>query len=118
MNTSAPARNLYTGQLFQLSMRVAEIAKGDVLILSAKHHVLSPDQIVETYECEMPRTKSARADWAKKTSSMLVPFRTRPTIVLAGKFYADATVGFTNKKTPLAGLGIGHQLQYLKELTK
>ena len=118
MNTSAPARNLYTGQLFQLSMRVAELAKGDVLILSAKHHVVSPDEILSHYECEMPRTKSARAEWAKKTASMLVPFRNRPTIVLAGKFYADATIGFTNKKTPLAGLGIGHQLQYLKELTK
>jgi hypothetical protein len=99
-------------------MRVAELAKGDVLILSAKHHVINPDEIISPYECEMPRTKSARADWAQKTARMLVPFRSRETIVLAGKFYADATVGFTNKKTPLAGMGIGHQLQYLKELTK
>ena len=117
MSTPDIARNLYTGQLFQLSMRVAELAKGAVLILSAKHYVLSPYQIVEPYECEMPRTKSARAEWAKKTASMLVPFRSRETIVLAGKFYADATIGFTNKKTPLAGMGIGYQLQYLKGLT-
>lgn len=115
----APAVELYQGQAFKLAVKASHKADADILILSAKHGVVQPDQILEPYDCSLLRRSSSwRADWAKRTSDQLSKYKNRPTTILAGKFYAQAVVGFKNKSTPLAGLGIGQQLAVLSKMAK
>jgi cytoplasmic iron level regulating protein YaaA (DUF328/UPF0246 family) len=116
---AAPAIDLYQGQSFKLALKAAHKADADVLILSAQHGVVQPDQMLEPYDCSLlRRSTSWRAEWAKTTAKQLSKYKDRPTTILAGKFYAGAATGFTNKSTPLAGLGIGQQLAVLSRMSK
>lgn len=112
----APARELYTGQAFKLAMAAAARCGADVLILSALHGVVGPDQVLAPYDHTL-RSASERRTWAAKAAAQLKPYRDRRAVVLAGKFYAAAAAGFTDKALPLAGLGIGQQLAVLKNFT-
>lgn len=53
----APARDLYTGQMFRHTITAAQAAIGAddarVLILSAEHGLVDPDQIVAPYDRKM-----------------------------------------------------------------
>ena len=119
LDKPARAKDLYIGQAFKLAMLSAEKADADVLILSAKHGVVHPDQILEPYDCSLlRRSTSWRTEWAKNTAKQLSKYKDRPTTILAGKFYASAATGFSNKSTPLAGLGIGQQLSVLSKMSK
>ncbi len=118
---SYPARavDLYQGQAFKLAVKSAFRADADILILSAQHGVVQPDQMLEPYDCSLlRRSTSWRAEWAKTTAKQLSKYKDRPTTILAGKFYASAATGFSNKSTPLAGLGIGQQLSVLSKMSK
>lgn len=115
LDHAAPAAQLYTGQAFRLSMAAAMAADADVLILSALHGVLQPDDIIEPYNCflgGMPTME--RVIWASITAAQLRPYQDRAAVILAGKHYAAACSDFTNKREPLKGLGIGQQLRVLK----
>ena len=59
---AARARDLYTGGLFRLSVRYAESRGLPWAVLSAKHGLLDPDQVVEPYSHSF--SKSAREDKA------------------------------------------------------
>jgi hypothetical protein len=115
LNRAAPARALYTGQAFKLAVKAAEAAKADILILSALHGVLEPEDIIAPYECYLGGLPTIeRVIWASVTAAQLAPHRDRFAVILAGKHYAAACDEFTNKREPLKGLGIGRQLSFLK----
>jgi uncharacterized protein involved in type VI secretion and phage assembly len=115
LDHAAPAAQLYTGQAFKLAMRAAKAANADVLILSALHGVLEPDDVINPYDCYLGGLpKTDRAIWAITTAAQLAPYRERFAVILAGKHYAAACDDFTNKREPLKGLGIGRQLSFLK----
>ena len=50
----APARHIYTGSLFQKALEYAEMKAlregADIWILSAKHGLLSPGDIIDPYD--------------------------------------------------------------------
>ena len=117
LDHAAPAAQLYTGQAFKLAMKAA--AGADVLILSALHGVLEPDDVINPYDCYLGGLpKTDRAIWAITTAAQLAPYRERFAVILAGKHYAAACDDFTNKREPLKGLGIGQQLSVLKNATQ
>jgi len=119
LSHAAPAVDLYQGQAFKLAVKAALKADADILILSAEHGVVQPDQTLEPYDCSLKRRSTSwRAEWAKNTAKQLSKYKDRPTTILAGKFYAGAATGFANKSTPLAGLGIGQQLAVLSKMSK
>lgn len=123
---AAPARDLYTGHLFRKSAAYAEATCERWYILSAKHGLLHPDQIVEPYDQRLttrPRTVDGRriaTPWAAAVSGAILNevgvhgIWTSTFVVLAGSVYADniATLPLRTE-SPLAGLGIGQRLAWL-----
>lgn len=118
LDHAAPAAQLYTGQAFRLAMAAAARADADVLILSGLYGPISPDAIIEPYNCALSKlTRRGRLTWEITTAGKLMQHHGRDIVVLAGKHYAAALAGFPNVSYPLHGQGIGRQLQTLKGLT-
>jgi hypothetical protein len=59
--TVAPAKVLYTGLLFRLGLKYAELYNRSVYILSAKYGFIASDTIIETYDTK--RTKPYPGPW-------------------------------------------------------
>jgi len=111
----APAAELYTGQAFKLAKAAAAAAGADVLILSALHGVVRPDQVIAPYNRALSEMNTQqRRVWAAMAAQQLEQYKYRPTVCLAGKHYAAATSDFYHAAYPLAGKGIGQQLAELK----
>lgn len=58
LDRPAPARELYTGDLFRSALRLAEARCERVLVLSAKHGAVSLDTVLRPYDEQLP-TKRA-----------------------------------------------------------
>ncbi len=117
LDRPAAVRDLYTSSLFRKSVAFAERNGWRWAVLSAKHCLVQPDDVLEPYDVTLSRMKSwERLDWADRTRRQLVtafPLCTE-FVVLAGKLYRAAVVSLPHT-TPMAGLGIGRQLQWLTE---
>ena len=121
--TDAPAKNLYTSQLFRGMRRYAEQSAGAWYILSAKYGLLRPDEVVAPYEQTLnAMPKADRLAWAGRVQQallMLLPAGAE-VVILAGKRYRENIVPFLERHgfavtVPMAGLAFGSQLRWLKE---
>jgi hypothetical protein len=98
-------------------MKAARRADAEIIILSALHGAITPDQVIEPYNSFLGgMTKADREAWAARAAAQLAPYADREAVILAGKHYAAAAAAFKNKTLPLAGLGIGQQLAKLSTL--
>lgn len=131
LDHAAPARDLYTGDLFKRALAVAEAQCARVVILSARHHVLELDALVEPYDTPMPTLKAERSRWmtpatqgvATVLNRLVGKSASRPGRVLnlAGAKYSLgwSWTYFARRPevvSPLAGLGIGRQKAKLVEM--
>lgn len=117
LDHAAPALELYTGQAFRFAVRAA--ADGDILILSALHGLVEPDTVLEPYNVTLSTMSAAdRAAWAETVADDLDFYAHRPIVVLAGADYAAACSRLPRADYPLKGLGIGMQLQCLKNMVQ
>lgn len=130
-----PARELYTGQLFKLSLDYAEHAGALPFVLSAAHGLVLIDEPLSMYDFTMSELSARERDaWGERAMSRLcaalqlrVPSRVE---VLAPKLYAESIFGelrfFASEHTPvekrwptaeypLKGLGIGEQKRELNQ---
>lgn len=72
LGCAAPARELYTGTQFRLSLQVATCLFGEVLVLSAKHGLVALDDVLEPYEFSMRDVPpEARVTWGKQVVASL-----------------------------------------------
>ena len=105
-----------------------EMKKGDDwLILSAKHHLLHPDEQICDYNKYLANMRRAeKKEWAEKTLRQLLDLNIswKKVVFLAGSAYREflenplLESGITQEiEVPLKGLGIGQQKAKLKELT-
>lgn len=132
LDRPAPARELYTGQLFRLSLQVAEALADTVLVLSAKHGVVELEQVLEPYDLSLADLeKHQREQWgANVVTDLLRRFgvkdrTSRPegvavgadVLCLAPQSYVSA-LGFwyVCPAQPLKGLGIGQQKAKLGQM--
>jgi hypothetical protein len=121
----ALAKDLYTGLLFRKSRAWAERHGDEWAILSAKHFLLMPGQVIEPYERKL---KGLAGDYLRQwiwntnwfiRSRWKVWEREVRFICLAGKEYAQAfnspLLGDVRIKAefPLEGMGIGKRMQWL-----
>lgn len=115
-----PARILYSASdLFRKAAKYA-IRHGDEwVILSAKHGLVSPGQVLGDYNVRIPRSGDRK--WAAAVADQLRqrydPNRTR-FVVLASAPYRKHLFEPGSEFTytaPLEGLGIGQQKTWLKE---
>ena len=118
--TPAPARDLYQSALFLKMRGVVEELGVPWFILSAKHGLVRPEQVVEPYDQTLNELPvSERRAWARRVIGQMeisLPQADR-IVVFAGQKYREFLTDWLQARatveTPLAHLGIGKQLQYL-----
>jgi hypothetical protein len=115
------AEHLYTSALFQKARSYATQHSDLWFILSARHGLVDPQQIIEPYEQTLNNASpAARREWARHVhtqmgdAGLLTP-ETR-FLWLAGrkyKQYLADLLGEHEQFDPLEGLGIGQRLSWL-----
>ena len=123
----APARDLYASPWFKAARRYVETLGCPWLVLSAKHWVVHPNDMLESYEFSFAKGEGSKAahrrKWAKKVLSQLEGHLARVDSItfLAGKRYREFLVeplrerGF-KVSIPMEHIaGTGKQALWLKE---
>lgn len=120
LDYSASAQDLYTSPLFTKSRAWVEANCDRWFILSAKHGLVLPSEIIDPYnETLSGSSKAHRISWASKVAAQMAELDLMPTDsfqVLAGNDYCD-WIGLVPQQSfrPMQGLGIGQQLQWLTQ---
>jgi hypothetical protein len=115
------AKDLYRSVWFIKARSYVEGIGPDWFILSAKHGLVRPDDLIAPYE-ETLNTMgvSARRDWAFLVETQMdkqMPDAER-VVLLAGRRYREFLMDYLRRRAgavqvPMEGLGIGRQLQWL-----
>ncbi len=114
------AADLYVSPLFKMNLAYARTFKPDaIFILSAKYGLLELDQEIETYNQTLNYMKSSEiktwADEVFEELSLKTDIPNTEFIFLAGERYRKFLIPhMPHFQVPMQGLGIGKQLQYLK----
>lgn len=119
MTTPQPAKDLYIGPLFKAARAYAEQQCDDWVILSARHGVVLPDEVIEPYDQRLSSMRLRdQEDWARKANRQL-RYRYRGLQVqfigLAGEEYLDWLGGEIIE--PLKGMGVGTRIKFLRDAT-
>ena len=123
LDHAAPARELYCSPLFRASLRLAEHDCDKVYILSALHHLVDLDCVIEPYDrvlSKMP--KRARHVWGDHVADRILSRHDRhdPIVLFAGYDYVMAVrhgMGGTDQariSDPFKGMMIGERLSFLR----
>lgn len=109
----APARDIYTSDLFKKARAWAETFGACWYVLSAKYGVLPPAREIEPYD-ETLADKAAHelAIWNAMVRTQFAGVH-RNIVVLAGARYRGWLQGVEHR-APMAGMGIGQQKAWLK----
>jgi hypothetical protein len=114
------AADMYTSPLFRKMMAYAKtLSPKSIFILSAKYGLLSPDDLIEPYNCTLKEMKTAeRRAWAEKVLSGLrhqCNLDADKFVFLAGEPYrANLLPHIKHFSVPLERLPFGKQLQWLE----
>lgn len=120
----APAKDLYTSHLFRLARAFAERHGERWFVLSARHGLLAPTQVIAPYNMTLKSyLKRERAQWAQEkvlpTLTAAAPTGSR-IIILAGRTYYEGIepellrLGYA-VEVPMRGLDIFKMIQFLKK---
>ena len=119
-NTAVVAEGMYKSPLFRKSLAYAKklVTDDAIYILSAKHHLLPLDKVIEPYNETLNKMrKEDRTAWGVKVIEQLrevANLEEDKFIVLAGEKYIEPIKDcLTNIELPLKGMRIGQRLQYL-----
>lgn len=126
LSRPAAAKDLYTGALFKKARAYAERIGDEWAILSAKHFLVMPNEVIEPYERQL---KGLSPDYLRQwiwNTNWFIRSRWKVWenkirfICLAGQEYAQAfdheilsNGAKIDAEFPLAGMGIGQRLQFL-----
>lgn len=119
---AVPAQDLYQSDLFTKSVQWMHRQNFDSwFILSAKHGIVKPDQILEPYNLTLNSLKAnVRRQWAETVLADLMKVIPESASIsfLAGSKYREYLVEPLQERgyevhIPMQGLGIGKQLQWL-----
>lgn len=118
-----PAAELYDSNWFRGARRLVEATECPWFILSAKHHLLSPNRIIKPYNQtlnEMP-SREVKA-WAKKVQEQMIDKLpdADSVVILAGERYRKHLMPclkkrYTNITIPMEGITSFKQLKWLKD---
>ena len=118
LDRPVPARELYSASdLFRKASRYCETNCDGWFILSAKHGLVHPDQVLEPYDLtlkNLPRPELR--EWGRRVAKQLRDLGNVRFEAHAGRDYIwpleDVGIRVTN---PLAGLSFGHRLRWYLE---
>ena len=125
MRHSAPAEDLYRSDWFRKARRFAEARGWPWFILSAKHGLLEPEQVIAPYDKTLKKMRVAeRRVWAEGCLEAIGPHLVgvKSVVFLAGKTYREFLEPALRDRgievhVPMAGLRQGEQLAWLKDHT-
>ncbi len=114
------AQDLYTSPLFRYSRAYVETHCDGWVILSAQHHVVRPGEILAPYDLTLERMAwGERTKWTHICRKQLLElFPEAVFVVLAGSRYRNVFNATMPHEVPLAGMGIGQQVQWLQRQTR
>lgn len=123
-----PAREMYTSPAFRAARKYAEReSDGGWFILSAKHKLLPPDEVIETYDkslsnCSADKRKAWSRDVFESLEGQFIPGE-HGFIILAGNDYCRYLRPMLHDRgfqtwRPLEGLKQGEQRARLKQLNE
>lgn len=124
LDHEAKAKDLYVSPLFKFNLRYATSLKPDLIfILSAKYGLVELDRKLEPYNLTLNNMKDIEIKvWATNILSMLEKVADSQAdnfVFLAGAKYRKHLIpNLKHYEVPLYGLGIGKQLQFLKNKLK
>jgi hypothetical protein len=115
------ARDLYTSAWFRKAMGYVERLGLPWYILSAKHGLVHPDDVLEPYEHTLKKIPAqARRAWADQVAQQILAItpKVRQCIFLAGHDYREHLLSQLWKagvktEVPMEGLARGHQMNWL-----
>lgn len=118
---AAPAKDLYVSALFQKSRAYAELNADHWYILSAKHGLVRPDEVIKPYNLTLNQMGIVdRRRWADRVNGQLdTVIPTGSTLIfLAGARYREGLEPVQRHRgvtvtVPMEGMRIGEQLQWL-----
>lgn len=117
------AADLYDSTWFRKARAYAQAEADTWRILSAKHSLLHPGEVINPYDTSLHDfSASERRGWAENVLEALGSFLAPndEVIILAGRKYRDHLTGPLRERghevsVPMEGLGIGKQLQFLND---
>jgi hypothetical protein len=119
---TSKAEEIYISSLFTKSLDYAKKNNFDIIfILSAKHHLLKLDDIIDPYNLTLNSfSKDKIIYWSKKVYYQLLPYLKEDSEItfLAGNNYRKYLIPLLKKykiEIPMSNLGIGKQLKYLTD---
>ena len=125
LSHNAPAKLLYTSQLFRLRRAYAERFCDSWMIQSALYHAITPDQVIEPYDKKPPGKQDEHRIWSLCCFSSIAriahSFRVPDPVVEfhCGEAYFSGVRELIHEhfpsvviEVPTEGLGIGKQLQW------
>ncbi|MCL4387691.1 hypothetical protein M1567_00880 [Candidatus Marsarchaeota archaeon] len=124
LNHAAPAKDLYIGPLFRLSWKYAQTCNPDkIFILSTKHHLLSPERVIEPYDMTLKHMSiKKRKEWSIEVLKELrskTDIKKDKFVLIAEKPYLEYIDSIhADKEEPLKDLPFEKCISRLKELTK
>lgn len=127
LNQPAPAGEIYWSDWFKKAKGLAE-GEGRFdcwYILSAKHHLLHPETVIEPYEMTLnTMTRCERLAWSTEVIKQLNGILCHGDLVtfFAGRRYREFIVPWLlknnyNVSLPMVGMGIGQQLAWMKNVS-
>jgi hypothetical protein len=117
----AEAKDLYTNPLVNLSLQYALSRRpDDIFILSGKHYLVKPDEVVEPYDAYLSTMKADELkSWSdevlRRLSEVSDLQRDKFIILAAGKYRKHLLEEIANYELPTEGLSLTEQRDFLKE---
>ena len=115
----APACELYASPLFRLASGYCAVACEFWYILSARHGLVEPADVLAPYDQSLHALgRAGREAWARRVVGQLeqrgLLGRGHRFLLHAGAAYADPLASLIGAEQPLAGLGIGSRLAWYR----
>ena len=120
----APARDLYISSWFCKARSYADSTGQPWLVLSAKHGLVHPDEVISPYDLSLKTMPAAdRRQWASTVLTELGPYLdgVGSVVFLAGQSYREFLEPSLRSRglvvsVPMEGLRIGEQLRWLTKI--
>lgn len=118
LKREAPARELYVSTLFRKASAYAEANADHWFILSAKHGLVHPDQMLEPYDVKLGTKEAGPIHaWGERVRDGLVEWDIPEDAVLlalaGGQYLTAFHTSPWRVEDPMKGMGIGQRLQFL-----
>lgn len=118
-----PAADLYQSAWFKKASAYAKQISDRWFILSAKHGLILPGEVIKPYDETLNNMKAAeRRSWAEKVTKQIqeVVQEGDQVLFLAGVKYRENLIPFLTElgcavEVPMEGLRIGEQMSWLNE---